>query len=108
MTETTTTLHDRLRTWARGSLPLMATVEFVLAVGTDLGPMVCDDGDWAYLDLFELEDDVWQIRVGGMSGGQRATWELARSIAEGEIYDQFWRLDNHRKAAFLTALAGHP
>ena len=42
--------------------------------------------------------------VGWMSGGQRAAWELARSMVEGELYDNFWRLDGQRSTALLAAL----
>lgn len=106
MTESTeTSLAERLQAWARGSLPYMAAVEFVIATGTDVTAMVRDDGERAWLDVFEFDDDEWSSRVGWMSGGQRATWELVRSIVDGELDEWFWRLDGHRKSALLNALA---
>ena len=41
-----------------------------------------------------------------MSGGQYATWALARSIMAGELHAQFWRLDGDRRQAFARALGG--
>jgi hypothetical protein len=112
MTKNREQLVDELNEWARGSLPLMAAVDFVVATGTELAPMVGYDHGRVYLDVFVdderapdyLTTEQWLDRVGTMSGGQRATWELARSIADGELDRWFWRLDTHRKLAFASAL----
>jgi len=112
------TLDDELHTWAKGSLPLMAAVDFVVATGTDLSVLMVarDRHERAFLDVFVndelardhpgeyLTTEQWLDRVGMMSNGQRATWELARSIADGLIDEWFWRLDTHSKLAFASAL----
>jgi hypothetical protein len=88
----------------------MAAVEFLLDVG-NVGPdhpMICDDGYRAWPDVFDLEPHEWRERTGYMSGGERATWNLVRSILEGELNDTFWSLDATRKASLLRALGNHP
>lgn len=114
-------IHQGLRIWAKGSLPLMAAVEFVIGSGENLHrahPMVdieiyVDDQEHARatgrvaLEVFEDSDHTWGERTGWMSGGQLATWELARSIARGEIDRWFWRLDEGRQRAFIDALVNY-
>lgn len=119
MTTTETTIPDQLREWARGSLPCMAAVDFLIDTGTRLyvgHPMIATEreGDRAWLDVFGFNDPereeldmIWTERVGGMSSGERATWELVRSICDGELNEWWWRLDGTRKAAFLRGLANH-
>lgn len=104
-------LHERLRAWARGSLPCQAAVEFLIGTGTlRVGhSMIRDTGRVAWPNVFVDEDDPgwwawWADRTGCMSSGERATWELVRSILTGELEDLFWRLDGDRKVAFARAL----
>ena len=100
-------VHEQLREWARGSLPAQAAVEFLIETGTlyERHPMIGQRDDRAWLDLFEIDAATWAERTGTMSGGERATWEIARSIVAGELEDTFWRLDGSRKAALVNALA---
>jgi len=99
-------LPARLRAWARGSSPRTAAVEFLLATGTELtGRLVRDDGERARLDVFNVPAAEWASRVGWMSSGQRATWELARSMVDGGLEEWFWRLDTDRKLALVAALS---
>jgi hypothetical protein len=105
-------IAEDLREWARGSLPSQAAVEFL----TELvrfrpgHPMlgITNAGlkyEHYFLDFWHIADEEWAARTGYMSGGERATWALARSIAQGELEDLFWRLDTAHKAAFLRCLA---
>lgn len=103
-------LAAALRAWANGWLPQMAAVEFVLGVYPNLSPnnsMVRkhaeDEGGGWYLDVY-CDEETWQQRTAHMSGGERATWWLARSLARGELSEHFSRLDAHRRLAFSTAL----
>jgi hypothetical protein len=103
-------LHAELRAWANGWLPQMAAVEFILGVYPDLmhrHPMVRqhteDEGHGWYLDVY-CDEETWAQRTGFMSGGERATWLLARSLATGELAEQFSRLDAERRRAFRSAL----
>lgn len=108
-----------LQEWAKGSLPLQSAVAFLLSTNTylhDLHPMlfvesfVDDDGTVKHtgrvgLEVFEDSDDTWEERTGYMSSGERATWELIRSMCRGEIEHWFWSLDPGRRFAFLQSLA---
>jgi hypothetical protein len=99
-------VYAHLREWAAGSLPIMAAVEFLASIPVSLyvgHPMIRGSHHY-YLDVFELDDDEWSDRTGHMSGGEQATWQLVRSIVEGELGECFWRLDGHRQHAFLYAL----
>ena len=99
-----------LRAWANGWLPQMAAVEFVLGVYPNLSPnnsMVRehaeDEGGGWYLDVY-CDEETWEQRTAYMSGGERATWWLARSLARGELSEYFSRLDAGRRLAFSMAL----
>lgn len=95
---------DRLRAWAKGGLPHMAAVDFILAVYPDLHdshPMVGHDGDARFLNVFR---DEWQENLAGLSSGERATWHLVRSILAGDLNHAFWTMDATRQRALLTAL----
>lgn len=103
----------RLRRWAKGSLPCMVAVEFVLACYPRLrddSPFVGHDthptNRITYLDVFDLDEETWAERTGGMSSGELATWALVRSLLDGELYEHYWSLDSERRKAFLDALAG--
>jgi hypothetical protein len=100
-------LHEGLRAWARGLLPAQAAVEFLIGCkAVSVGnPMVAidDEGECIWLNL-DVDDDIWAERTGYMSGGERATWHLARSILCGELEEWFWRLDATRRAHLLRAL----
>lgn len=107
---TTTTTAERLRSWAKGSLPCMTAVDFVLAVYPDLpddSPFVAHDdhpGDRiTFLDVFG-SDEEWLAKTGGLSSGELATWEIARSLIEGDLYNTFWSLDHERQTALLDAM----
>lgn len=105
-------MYALLRRWAKGSQPCMAAVEFLIAVETLYPdhPMVGVERDErglavrARLELFDLDDDEWLDRIGTMSGGEQATWMLARSLVAGELEEWFWRMDRHRKLAFVRAM----
>lgn len=110
MPETTReTVAESLRAWARGGLSLQAAVEFLVATGTELvfaRPSEHPAGRW-WLDVFDHTDQVWDTMTGGMSSGQKATWDLVRSLCDGELSDTLWRLDLHRRSALLDALAAN-
>jgi hypothetical protein len=97
-------LHASLRGWAQGDLGYMAAVEFligcpdVLDVHSQLTPYD-PDGRRHWIDFDQMKNV-------DMSGGTYATWALARSIYDGVIANQAWRLDGQRRAAFVRALAG--
>jgi hypothetical protein len=97
-------LHASIRGWAKGDLGYMAAVEFligcpdVIYLGCPMTPYD-PDGRRHWVDFSQM-DHV------DMSGGTYATWALARSIYDGVIADQAWRLDSTRRAAFVRALAG--
>jgi hypothetical protein len=109
MNDTRDDVAAGLRGWARGALHLMAAVEFLLETGTTLSPHLVKPTGYErkyYLDVFhdEVDDAEWADRIAGMSGGQKATWTLVRSLCDGELSDTFWRLDVERKLAFVAAL----
>jgi hypothetical protein len=113
MTTTTATTAERLRSWAKGSLPCMTAVDFVLAVHPDLAddnPFVAHDDHptnrITYLDVFGSAEE-FEDKLGGLSSGERATWYLARSIVDGDLYDMFWSLDSGRQNALLDAMRAH-
>jgi hypothetical protein len=114
-----------LQFWARGSLPHQAAVEFLIATGTRLyprHPMLAHENEhgergagvlggiqYWWIDVWgpdgeDLAEDAWLARLGGMSGGEFATWTLIRSLLVGELQANFWRLDGSRKRAFIEAL----
>jgi hypothetical protein len=108
-------LHTRLRAWARGYLPYMAAVEFLIETGEARPghPLIATDPDapdLAYLDIWSTDPDSndrlgdWESRIGYASGGERATWRLAVSLAGGELGDELSRLDGTRRAAFIDAI----
>lgn len=109
MTDTTTTA-ERLRSWAKGSLPCMTAVDFVLAVYPDItddSPFVAHDDHptnrITYLDAFG-SDEEWDRKLGGASSGERATWYIVKSLVDGDLYDTFWSLDRERQTALLDAM----
>lgn len=114
MTTTTATTAERLRSWAKGSLPCMTAVDFVLAVYPGLrddSPFVGHDDHptnrITYLDVFDVDDDGWEDKLAGASSGERATWNVVRSVLDGELYRDFWSLDRERQTALLDAMRAH-
>jgi hypothetical protein len=117
--ETHEEIEAGLEAWAQGSLPLQSAVMFLRATGERLHrthPMLfvegfIDEQDHARytgrvgLEVFEDSDETWAERTGHMSSGERATWELIRSMCRGEIEQNFWSLDPGRRFAFLQSLA---
>lgn len=96
----------------------MAAVEFLIACGEARPghPLIVTDPaapDLAYLDFWAGEDDgpsdgvdggAWERKIGHASGGERATWRLAASLAGGLLADELSRLDSTRRAAFVEAV----
>jgi hypothetical protein len=103
MSDLSPAIAEGLREWAKGSLPAIAAVEFLLNC-----PDVLYDGH-PMLELVPGPSGHWRpdfepLDRLSMSGGTVAAWRLARSLLEGELEDDFWRLDGTRKTAFVNAL----
>jgi hypothetical protein len=95
---------EGLKRWARGSLPAQTAVTFVAATNEPLDRM------WVIPDPFRegnyyLDWDAFDMYSGGLSGGEYATWALARSLHRGELDDHLFRLDPARQDAFAQAIA---
>lgn len=114
MDQDQTTRPDRativlgLQLWAHGARDLEAAVGFVVETGTELlfarpTDSHSDIGRW-WLDVFDHTDQVWETMTAGMSSGQKATWDLVRSLCDGELSRTLWRLDIDRRSALLGAL----
>lgn len=103
-------LVERLRKWAKGSLPLMAAVDFLINSGQSLpiGYIENYREGQPWIDFQALKDALDAGTYGGhLSSGEWATLKLACSLARGELDDTFWRIDPERKAAFIQALTNH-
>lgn len=103
-------VEEKLRTWAKGDLPAMAGVEFLIMSGAierhaELGGIIVVDEHGAWIDPVNLHTAVATNKFGYMSAGERSTWRLIDSILTGQLNDTYWSLDPTRKAAFITALA---
>jgi hypothetical protein len=103
-------LLELLNRWADGLLTYQAAVQFLAGAGVlrPGHPLIGvtwsgDQATWAYLDLITVPSADWAEAIAGMSGGERATWILARSLCRGEL-EEFWRLDPSRKRALLKAI----
>lgn len=108
MAETTVTdLHDELRTWARGMLPLEAATEMVIRGGY-AGPgrrwVTFDDiARRHWIDFAAIPD-----LSGAMSGGQQRFLRIAASLAVDEpivLGDEVTGLDRKHVHLVLAAIA---
>lgn len=100
-----TTLSERLRAGAQGSLPEKAAVEFLLAAGAPWDSAVLYDTPEHGIAILNFPDGY--TPPGWMSGGERRMWKLIYSLVEGELNDAFWGIDEQRQDAFLRALRGN-
>lgn len=107
MSKTKPTLQDKLRAWAKGMLPMMAAVDFLIDCNQLSGAYVHVEGDTAWYDFNQLDEDLTAGRLNFLSGGEQATLKLAISLRYGEIENNFWRLDPERREAFIRALTNH-
>jgi len=96
---------EGLKRWARGSLPAQAAVTFLAGTDESLNRAWVRQADRPDAVQYWLDWDVFDAYNGGLSGGQYATWALARSLHEGELNEHLWRLDPARSHAFAVAIA---
>lgn len=110
-----------LKRWAIGSYPDQAAVLFLAATDEPLTRVWVKraegdahkwvDGGWVEVEHPEprywLDWDAFDKHNGGLSGGEYATWWLARSLCarDGELNEHLWRLDPDRTEAFAGAIA---
>lgn len=96
---------EELRKWAKGSLPMMAAVEFLIGADAlrSIPAGFVQDDDWLWLDSQAIADGL-EHGTGYLSSGERATWRLVSSMLNGELNATFWSLDPDRQAAFANAL----
>ena len=94
-----------LKRWAVGSLPTQAAVTFLAGTNEPLDqPWVVFNDQWSEVRYW-LDWEAFDKHDGGLSGGEYATWALARSLDRGELNEHLYRLDPSRTAAFADAIA---
>jgi len=98
---------EGLKRWALGSYPEQTAVLFLAATNEPLTRVWVQRSD-AYSDgpRYWLNWDTFNEHGGVLSGGEWATWALARSLCspEGELYQNLWRMDPARGEAFAAAI----
>jgi hypothetical protein len=99
-------IADGLCRWAVGSYPVQTAVTFLIGSGTSLNqPWVRRFHDVATMVAYWIDWDLYDEGRGVLSGGEQGTWNLARSLCEGELCENLWRLDPARTEAFSRAIA---
>lgn len=96
-----------LKRWAIGSYPDQTAVEFLAGTDEPLARVWVRKAEAWGEDRYWLDWETFDEHGGGLSGGEYATWALARSLCDraGELNEHLWRLDPARTAAFASAIA---
>jgi hypothetical protein len=97
-----------LKRWAIGSYPAQAAVTFLAATNEPLSRVWVRQADgerFTFEEMYYLDWEAFDKYGGGLSGGEYATWHLARSLHEGELMEHLWRLDPDRSADFAEAIS---
>lgn len=95
---------DGLKRWALGSYPAQAAVTFLAGTDERLTRVWVRRAERTDEVRYYLDWEAFDQYGGGLSGGEYATWALARSLHVGELEEQLWRLDPARTAAFAVAI----
>ena len=95
-----------LKRWAQGTYNTQAAVTFLADTDEPLNRPWVHRTKHSFTDetMYWLDWERFDKSTDGLSGGEYATWMLARSLHEGELNDNLWRLDLDRTEAFVTAI----
>lgn len=96
-----------LERWAKGTYNTQAAVRFIAVTNEPLDRVWVCESKHMFTDetMYYFDWDRFDEHSGGISGGEYATWALVRSLHEGELNEQLWRLDPARSAVFGDAIA---
>lgn len=96
-----------LKRWATGSYPEQTAVTYLAATNEPLTRVWVKRTDYSGPESYWLDWEAFDQYGGGLSGGEYATWALARSLCgkAGELNEHLFRLDPERTEAFAHAIA---